>query len=199
LISEIADEDSHKLSILDQAAAKGDAAETIARCRVQCRYRRLGNDDEPLCRSMRTEAEGYRFTRRRSFDGDAVVRIGRQSNEITSRWACRRFKPRGVDDAPSVVTLTRRDWERLQDPLIAASFWTLDPDGIDWPVDGDEQRTIAAIIASRGLDGSDWRFEGRRKDIYRAVSRLSPRAALYELGRLFFELAGPPLAKVRIY
>jgi hypothetical protein len=33
---------------------------------------------EPLCRSMRTESEVYRFTWRSSFDGDAVVRIGRQ-------------------------------------------------------------------------------------------------------------------------
>jgi hypothetical protein len=99
-----------------------------------------------------------------------------------------------------VVPLAPADWDRLQDALIAASFWSLDPDGIDWPSDGDEQRTIAAIIGSRGLDGSDWLFEGRRKDVYRAASRWSPRGgALYDLGRLFFELAGPPLAKVRIY
>ena len=47
------------------------------------------------------------------------------------------------------------DWDRLQDALIAASFWARDADGVDWPINGDEQRTIAAIIASRGLDGSD--------------------------------------------
>jgi hypothetical protein len=45
----------------------------------------------------------------------------------------------------------------------------------------DEQRTIAA-----GLDGSDWLIQG------------SPRGALRGLGELFFELAGPPLAEVRI-
>jgi hypothetical protein len=63
----------------------------------------------------------------------------------------------------------------LQDTLIAASFWVLESDGIDGRSDGDEQRTIAAIIGSRGLDGSDWLFEGRRKNIYRAASRWSPR------------------------
>jgi hypothetical protein len=100
---------------------------------------------------------------------------------------------------PGVVPLTPADWDRLQDTLIAANLWALDPHGIDCPSDGDEKRTIVAIIGSRGLDGSDWLFEGRRKDIYRAASRWSPRRALYELGRLFFELAGSPLAEVRAY
>ena len=54
---------------------------------------------KPLCRAMRTEAEVPCFTWRSSFHGDAEVRIGRQTDEITLRWACR-FKPRGVDDAP---------------------------------------------------------------------------------------------------
>ena len=36
----------------------------------------LGDDEEPLCRTMRTEAAVYRFTWR-SFDGRAVVRVGR--------------------------------------------------------------------------------------------------------------------------
>jgi hypothetical protein len=97
------------------------------------------------------------------------------------------------------VALTPADWDRLQDALIAASFWALDADGVDWPINGDEQRTIAAIIASRGRDGSDWLMERRRKDIFRAVSRWSPRGALRDLGKLCFEFAGPPLAEVRIY
>jgi len=68
------------------------------------------------------------------------------------------------------------------DALIAASFWALDPE---------EMRL--------GLDGSDWLIEGRRKDIFRTGSRWSPRGALRDLGKLFFELGGPPLAEVRIY
>jgi hypothetical protein len=97
---------------------------------------------------MRTEAEVYRFTWSSSFDGGAVVRIARQGGEITLRWAYRRFKPRGADDAPPVVALAPADWARLQDALIAANFWALaqgprwdpstrgDPDGVEWPIDG---------------------------------------------------------------
>jgi hypothetical protein len=95
-----------------------------------------------------------------------VVRIGRRGDEIALRRACRRFRPRRLDDAPSVVALTLTDWGRLQAALIAASFWALGPD---------ERR--------RGLDGSDWLIEGRREDIYRAVSRWSPRRDLRDLGK----------------
>jgi hypothetical protein len=67
------------------------------------------------------------YTWRSSFDGDAVVRIGRQVNKITLRWACRCFRLPGVDDTPPVVPLSPADWARLQDALIAASFLAVDP------------------------------------------------------------------------
>jgi hypothetical protein len=59
---------------------------------------------------------------------------------------------------PPFLALALTDWARLQDPSIAASFWALGP----------EERRLR-------LDGSDWPIEGRRKDIYRAVSRWSPQ------------------------
>jgi hypothetical protein len=77
------------------------------------------------------------------------------------------------------VPLTTSDWGRLQD-----SFWALDPDE-------------GSII--RSLDGAFWTIEERRKNIYRAVHRWSPDGAIYDLGNLFFELAGPPLAEVSLY
>jgi hypothetical protein len=129
---------------------------------------------------MRTEAEVYRFTWRSSFDGDAVVRIGRQGGEITPR--CLYRSSLFGDAARRRVPLTVSDWGRLQDALIAAPFWALDPEDL-----------------RLGLDGSGWLIEGRRKDIYRAVSRWSPRGALRGLGELFFELAGPPLAEIKPY
>jgi hypothetical protein len=49
----------------------------------------------------------------------------------------------------------------------------------------DEQRTVAAVIPSRNFDGLDW------------LMAESP-GALRGLGELFFELARPPLAEVRI-
>jgi hypothetical protein len=59
---------------------------------------------------------------------------------------------------------------------------------VEWPIDGDEHRTVAAVIASRGLDGSDWLIEGRRESIFRAV-RVKPAQSPLRPGKLFFELA----------
>ena len=43
-------------------------------------------------------------------------------------------------------------------------------------------------------------FDGRRKDIFRAVSRWSPRdETVHDLGRFFFEFADQPLAQIEIY
>ncbi len=157
-----------------------DAAERIACCRAQGRYRLLREDEEPLCRTIRTEAEVYRFTWRSSCNGDAVGRIGRQGDESTLRCF---YRPSKFGDADRrKVPLSLANWARLQDALIAASFWALGP----------EERRL-------GLDGSDWLIEGRRKDIFWVVSRWSPRGAVHDLGEVFFELAGPPLAAVKIY
>jgi hypothetical protein len=131
-----------------------------------------------------TESEVYRFTRHSSFDGDAVVRIGRQGDEIALRWVYRWFRAPSADDSPPIVPLMPRDWARLQGALVAASFWTLDPD--EGPL-------------ARGLDGAFWTIEGRRKDIFRVVSRWSPRdETVHDLGSLFFELSRRPLRGARI-
>jgi hypothetical protein len=60
-------------------------------------------------------AEVYRFTWDSSFGGDAVARIGRQGDEVAMCWACRRFRPPAVDDAPPDVTLTLTDPALLED------------------------------------------------------------------------------------
>jgi hypothetical protein len=44
----------------------------------------------------------------------------------------------------------------LQDALIAANFWALEPHG-----------------EAHGLDGAYWTIEGRRRDIFRAVHPLA--------------------------
>jgi hypothetical protein len=95
---------------------------------------------------MRTEAEVYRFTWCSSFDGDAVVRIERQGEEMTLRCVYRSSLFGDADRRQVPVTMS--DWRGLEDALIAASFWALNPE----PIDGDEQQTTAAVIASRGLD-----------------------------------------------
>jgi hypothetical protein len=53
------------------------------------------------------------------------------------------FRVPASDDAPAEAALSSSAWDRLQDALIAANFWTLDP--------VDEQR---------GLDGANWLIEG---------------------------------------
>jgi hypothetical protein len=75
--------------------------------------------------------------------------------------------------------LRRADWAQLEDAILAANFWMLDE------VDG-----------RRGLDGSTWDFSGRRGHEYHHLNRWSPRGALWDLGRLLFDLAG--LAEVSL-
>jgi hypothetical protein len=72
------------------------------------------------------------------------------------------------------------DWARLEDAVVTANFWMLD-----------EQNDRL------GLDGATWRFAGRRRRDYHSISRWSPVDSLWDLGRLFFDVAG--LEEVRLY
>lgn len=137
-------------------------------CRADGRALMLAGE-EPLCRTLGSEAEVYRFIWRSSFDGDAMVCIGRHGGAITIRWRYDWYRAPAPDDAPPEAALSLADWARLQDELIATGFWALDP--------VDEQR---------GLDGAQWLIEGRRGNVYRRVSRWSPQGELQSLGRLFF-------------
>ena len=137
-ILQIADEATRRLLLLDKAPA----TPLPGRRRNDRMLSRSGPIPAASARTKSrsaapcAEAEVCRFTWSSSFDGGAVVRIARQGGEITLRWAYRRFRPRGADDAPPVVALAPADWARLQDALIAANFWALDPDGVEWPIDG---------------------------------------------------------------
>jgi hypothetical protein len=50
-----------------------------------------------------------------------------------------------------------------------------------------------------GLDGAHWLIEGRRGNVYSGISRWRPRGELFALGRLFLNLAGPPLSNIKLY
>jgi hypothetical protein len=156
-----------------------EVAPDLSRC---CRAQSWLLDEEPLCRTIGSEGEVYRFVWRSSFDGNAVVRIGRQGRAIALRWRYDWFRTPAPDDAPAEVALAPGDWARFLDALITANFWALDP-----------------LDEAQGLDGAQWLIEGRRGDVYRGVSRWSPRGEVHALGRLFFGLAGPPLSKVKLY
>jgi hypothetical protein len=122
--------------------------------------------------------EAYWFNWDSSFDGNATIRIARLGGEAmvfreyrSDRYGkMRRF--RGL--------LTPADWSRLQDAVVAANFWMLDEHG-----------------GRHGLEGSTWRLAGRRRHDFHYIARWSPDGALWDLGRLFFDIAG--LAEVRLY
>jgi hypothetical protein len=56
-----------------------------------------------------------------------------------------------------------------------------------------------AMAQETGLDGAQWLIEGRRGQTYHAIDRWSPRGTVHDLGSLFFDLAGPPLAGIDLY
>jgi hypothetical protein len=148
-------------------------------CRVQSSHL---SDEPPLCRFRDTESEVCRFLWRSSFNGGAFVQIARrgESVELRSRVLGRSRLRR---EEPLVSgTLSPNDWEKLQQALAISDFWSLD-----------------ATDDRIGLDGAQWLIEGRRGNIYHSVDRWCPRGAIYDLGRLFFALAGPALAHIQLY
>jgi hypothetical protein len=136
----------------------------------------LPEPEEPLCQSRQTEDEAYRFFWESSFHGDTVIHVGRKGKSITLRCRC-------CWQAPFVVGLPPTDWDKLERALSAASFWSL-----DW-----------GSALPGGLDGAQWLVEGRRGGLYHAVHRWSPGGTVHDLGRLFFSLAGRPLAGIDLY
>jgi hypothetical protein len=42
-------------------------------------------------------------------------------------------------------------------------------------------------------------IEERRRNVYRGVSRWRPEGKIHVLGRLFFDLVGAPLSKIKMY
>ncbi|WP_316214455.1 hypothetical protein [Bradyrhizobium sp. SZCCHNR2035] len=140
-------------------------------------------DEPPLCRFRETESEFYRFLWESSFNGAAFVHIARRGNSVELRSrVLARSRLRRKEPLVSAA-LSPEDWEKLQRALTISNFWSLD----------------ATDDESFGLDGAQWLIEGRRSDVYHSVDRWCPRGAIYDLGRLFFALAGPVLADMRLY
>ena len=160
-----------------------NAFDLISKERSNCCRPSLVGTEEPLCRSRATEDEAYRFIWHSSFDGHAMVHIACKGDAIALRWNYPRFLRRidGLQECGSRV-LSGTDWGRLRRTLDTAKYWSL-----------------AAGENRCGLDGADWLIEGRRKDIYHAVQRWSPCGKIHDLGRLFFAMAGSPLADVELY
>jgi hypothetical protein len=148
-------------------------------CRTNCDIRPFLPKPGPLCESMKHTVEEYRFVWRSSFDGEAMVQIGRGGKNIIIDWARSDFSH---GNGRYWHCIKRPAWEKLETALLAASFWSLD-----------------AVDDRHGLDGAQWLIEGRRKDVYRAVRRWSPEGAVYDLGRTFLDIAGLPIADIELY
>jgi hypothetical protein len=142
--------------------------------------RLIETDEPPLCLARQTEREAYRFIWQSSFDGEALVHIASTGDSIRLRSCYFGYLSLRAPPLPLVLALD--DWDKLQCALTTSGFWTLD--------------TRNDRV---GLDGAWWLIEGRRGDVYHAINRWSPGGAVRDLGRLFFALAGPPLAKVDLY
>jgi len=65
------------------------------------------------------------------------------------------------------------DWTRLEDAVVAANFWMLDERG-----------------GRHGLDGSTWRFAGRRRHDYHYIARWSPDGRAMGVGAVSLRCCG---------
>lgn len=135
-----------------------------------------------MSRSFLDKEEAYRFFWDSSFDGSARVYIGRSGEVITLR-ACRPFSFSADPVAEHVLQLSPDQWGKFQLAVAAANFWSLDP--------------FSDLTA--GFDGAQWSIEGCRGGIYHAIHRWSPCDSFRELGDVFVDLAGAPLAAVHLY
>lgn len=136
------------------------------------------SDVVPLCLDMDLTDEVYRYAWFSSFDGDLVVKVSRLGDgcmvDVERKW----FVPPYVPQRK----LGPSDWLHLERAVSAAAFWSL-------------PRVGEFLV---GFDGADWRFEGRKGDLFHSVSRWSPNdPGLLALGKAFAELAGFP--DLRLY
>ena len=121
--------------------------------------------------------EAYWFHWQSSFDGEATIRAARLGGEAEFSRLHRGSHFGRARMCRGVLSMT--DWALIEDAVVAAEFWLLDK-----------------CSGARGLDGATWSIAGRRRREYHFVTRWSPQGALWDLGRLLFDLAG--LEEVRI-
>ena len=121
--------------------------------------------------------EAYWFHWQSSFDGEATIRVARLGGEAEFSRLHRGSHFGRARMCRGVLSMT--DWALIEDAVVAAEFWFLNKCG-----------------GERGLDGATWYIAGRRRREYHFITRWSPRNALWDLGRLLFDLAG--LEEVRI-
>ena len=140
-------------------------------CRTHDLYWPL--EDHAVAIKRNPAAEIYWLSWDHSFGDRAAIRIARLAGHVV---ATRRFQPSFRKARVLSTCLRCTDWERLEDAVVAANFWTL----------GKEDLFNHFSV----IDGATWTIAGHRHRQYHVVKRRSPDDALYDLGRLMFDLVG---------
>jgi hypothetical protein len=123
----------------------------------------------------RTGLTGSNWTH--SFGGKATIRIARLGGDAMVASVHRPTHFGKARTWSARVALS--SWALVEDAVVAANFWMLDEHGGD-----------------RGFDGARWVIAGNRRHDHYWVGRWCPDDALFDLGRLLFDLAG--LDEVRL-
>jgi hypothetical protein len=106
-----------------------------------------------------------------SFGAAATIRIARLGKEVMATW-----QHRGSmfnKGRSRCARLRISDWALLEDAVVVANLWLLDE-----------------TSHQLGCDGATWMMAGRRGFDYHYIRRWSPHDALFDLGRLMFDLVG---------
>jgi hypothetical protein len=136
----------------------------------------------PMCGEIRQAVEAYRFIWRSRFQGEALVHVSKGEKTIGLEWACRGRQGQGRFSK----ILEPDDWTRLESALLAAEFWEI----------ALEEKKSEETVR---LEGASWVIEGRRREIYGVVRLNNPRGPLHDLGRAFFDIAGPPITDIALH
>ena len=135
-------------------------------------------EHHPLALKRNPADEAYWFGWRHSFGSQATIRVARIGNMAAITRTYQHFGP--DERRQRGALLTNADWIAVEDAIIAANFWSLDE----------------RIPFDMGCDGADWIVAGVRWRDFHHIKRWSPHNALYDLGRLMFDLSG--LHEVRL-
>lgn len=130
---------------------------------------------EPLLFNKPIQKEVFRFTWLRTFDEPVVIRIEKESNQISINWKVTDGK--GGYEPGNLITdenksISIKEWNEFIDLVKGIDFWNMKRRG------------------QFGTDGSEWILEGVNESNYHVVSVWTPRAKsqYYEVCNYLIEL-----------
>jgi len=116
---------------------------------------------EPLLFNKPIQKEVFRFTWLRTFDEPVVIRIEKESNQISVSWKVADGKG-GYEPGNLITNMNKsisiHDWDEFTDLVKKIDFWNMKRSG------------------QSGFDGSEWILEGVNESNYHVVSVWTPNA-----------------------